>query len=245
MISVLAIVGILYASAIALVQTDIKRLVAFSSISHMNIIALGIFALNATGFDGAILQMFNHGIIISGLFLLVGYIAARSGTRMLTDMGGMGIHRPFLMWIFFVFVLAGLDLPGLNSFAGEFLILAGTFRSNAWFASIAALIVILAAWYMIRFWQNSMNGPVTAAPQAVAAESEQPNRTPYQYPVVRRLLAGDLRLREGLLLVPFVLLILYIGIQPDAFTTRMNSTTQQLTSIVHPSNHTVVVRENR
>lgn len=245
LISVLAIIGMLYAAGIALVQTDIKRLVAFSSISHMNVIALGIFALNATGFDGSVLQMINHGVIIVGLFLLVGYIAARTGTRMLTDMGGIGTHRPFLMWLFFVFVLAGLSLPGLNSFAGEFLIFAGAFRANAWFASIAALTVILAAWYMIRFWQGTMNGPPTASPMATATTEEPPDKTAYQYPVVRRLLAGDIRMREALLLVPLIVLIVYIGIQPDGLTARMNNTTNPLSAIVHPSGQSGALKGNR
>jgi NADH-quinone oxidoreductase subunit M len=215
------------------VQTDIKRLVAYSSISHMNLIALGIFSLNATGFDGSVLQMINHSMIISGLFLAVAYIAARTGTRVLSDMGGLGRRWPFLMWLFFVFVLAGLDLPGLSSFAGEFLILVGVFKENAWFSSIGAVTVILAAWYMIRLFQDAMNGPLTAAPQQVTETAEDPERTAYQYPVVRRLIAGDLLPREVALWVPLVLLIVYIGVQPDGLTARMNPTTNGLAVVVH------------
>lgn len=233
LISVLAIIGLLYAAALALVQTDIKRLVAYSSISHMNLIGLGIFSLNATGIDGSVLQMLNHSMIISGLFLFVAYIAARTGTRTLSNLGGLGARWPFLMWIFFIFILAGLDLPGLSSFAGEFLILAGTFQANAWFASIAALVVILAAWYMIRFFQNSMNGPVIASPESVAVTAEDETRTPYEFPVVRRLVSGDILPKETIILVPLVALILYLGVQPDAATSRMNSTTKPLTAIVH------------
>ncbi|MBV9280759.1 MAG: NADH-quinone oxidoreductase subunit M, partial [Chloroflexi bacterium] len=192
LVSVLCIIGMLYAAGLALVQTDIKRLVAYSSVSHMNLIGLGIFALNPTGIEGSVLQMINHSVIISGLFIAVAYIAARSGTRMLTGMGGLGARWPVLMWLFFIFVLAGLDLPGLSSFAGEFLILAGVFKANAWFSSIAALTVILAAWYMIRFFQDTMNGPLVASPERVAATVEDPERTPYQYPVARRLIGSDL-----------------------------------------------------
>lgn len=233
LISVLAIIGMLYAASLALVQTDTKRIVAYASISHMNLIALGIFALNATGFDGAILQMINHSIIITGLFLAIGFLAARTGTRMLPNLGGLGRRWPIFMWLLFVFVLAGLDLPGLGSFAGEFLILVGAFRSNAWFASIAALTVILSAWYMIRFWQDTMNGPEVVAPEAVAVTVEDEERTPYQYPVMRRLIARDLLPREALLWVPLLALILYIGIQPDPLTARMNSTTTYVQAVVH------------
>lgn len=235
-VSVLAIVGMLYAAGLALVQTDIKGLIAYASISHVNLIALGIFALNSTGLDGSVLQIVNHSVIITGLFLAVSYITARTGTRVLQHMGGLGISRPFLMWLFFVFVLAGLDLPGLSSFAGEFLILAGTFRSNAWFAAVATLTIIMAAWYMIRFFQDSMNGPVTASPQQTATYEEDPLRTPYQYPVMRRLVSGDLLPREAGLLIPLIVLIVYIGIQPDPLTARINPTSDPLTYLVH---HTV------
>lgn len=232
-ISVLAIVGMLYAAGLALVQTDIKRIVAYSSISHMNLIALGIFSLNATGIDGSVLQMINHSVIISGLFIAVAYIAARTGTRVLTNMGGIGVHRPLLMWLFFIFILAGLDLPGLSSFAGEFLILAGVFKANAWFSSIAALTIILSAWYFIRFFQNTMNGPVTASPEQAAVVNENPAKTPYQYPVLRRLIPGDLLRREVALLVPLIALLLYLGVQPDAVTTRVNPASANTADVVH------------
>lgn len=232
-ISILAIIGILYGAVLALVQTDIKRLVAYSSISHMNLIVLGIFALNQTGIDGSVLQMINHSVIISGLFLAVAFIVARTGTRTITEMGGLGERWPWLMWLFFVFVLAGLDLPGLGSFSGEFLILAGVFKANAWFSTIAALTVILAAWYMIRFFQGTMNGPVSASPAQVAMTAEEPKRTPYEFPVLRRLIGTDLVPREALLLVPLIALILYIGIQPDSLTTRINPTSDPVSAIVH------------
>jgi NADH-quinone oxidoreductase subunit M len=234
LISILAIIGMLYAAALALVQTDIKRIVAYASVSHMNLMALGIFAFNPTAIDGVVLQMINHSVIITGLFLAVAFIASRTGTRVLTELGGLGRGRPWLMWLFFVFILAGLDLPGMGSFAGEFLILAGVFRENAWFSTVAALSVILAAWYMIRFFQDSMNGPVTAAPQQVAVVAEDRERTEYQFPVRRHLLPGDLLPRETMLFVPLILLVLYIGVQPDTLTRRMNPTTSPLSTLVKP-----------
>jgi NADH-quinone oxidoreductase subunit M len=232
-VSVLAIIGLLYASGLALVQTDIKRLVAYSSVSHMNLIVLGIFSLNPTGLDGSVLQMVNHSIIISGLFLAVAYIFARTGTRFLNEMGGLGERWPWLMWLFFVFVLAGLDLPGLGSFAGEILIFLGVFAENAWFAVIGAVVVIMAAWYMIRFFQDTMNGPVTVSGDEVAVISEQPNRTAYQYPVLRRLIPGDLLPGEVALFVPLILLIIYIGVQPYTLTHRINPTMQPVAALVN------------
>ncbi len=232
LVSILAIIGMLYAAGLALVQTDIKRIVAYASVSHMNLMALGIFAFNVTAFNGVVLQMINHSVIITGLFLAVAFIASRTGTRTLADLGGLGRHRPWLMWLFFVFILAGLDLPGMGSFAGEFLILIGVFRENAWYSAVAALTVILAAWYMIRFFQDTMNGPVTVAPQSTASTAQDPETTAYQFPVRRRLLPGDLVRREGLLMVPLLLLVLYIGVQPDILMKRMNPTTTPLTALV-------------
>lgn len=231
--AILCIIGMLYAAALALVQTDMKRLVAYSSVSHMNLIGLGIFALNPTALDGSLLQMVNHGVLISALFLGVAYMMARSGTRFLSDMGGFGIHRPWLMWLFFVFILAGLDLPGTSTFAGEFLILAGMFATNAWFAAVATLTVILAAWYMIRGFQATMNGPIVAAPAAVANVVEDPRRTAYQHPVTRKLLPGDIRPHEALLWVPLLAVVLYLGFQPHPVTQRVNPTNTAISNVVH------------
>jgi NADH-quinone oxidoreductase subunit M len=177
--------------------------------------------------------MVNHSLIISGLFLAVAYIFARTGTRYLDQMGGLGERWPWLMWLFFVFVLAGLDLPGLGSFAGEFLILIGVFAENAWFAVIAGLVVVMAAWYMIRFFQDTMNGPVTVSADEVAVIAEQPERTNYQYPVLRRLIPGDLLPGETMLFVPLILLVVYIGIQPHTLTKRINPTTQPVSAIIN------------
>jgi NADH-quinone oxidoreductase subunit M len=238
LLAVLAIIGVLYGAGMALVQTDIKRIVAYSSISHMNLIGLGIFSLNTTGIDGSVLQMVNHSVIISGLFLAVAYIAARTGTRLLSDLGGLGERWPVLMWLFFVFVLAGLDLPGLGSFAGEFLILAGAFKANAWWSAIAALTVILAAWYMIRFFQDTMNGPVTASAEEVAVVAEHEDRTPYQFPVLRRLIPGDMLPGEIALWVPLILLIVYIGVKPVTLTDRMEPTTLSVNARLNVGGHT-------
>jgi NADH:ubiquinone oxidoreductase subunit 4 (subunit M) len=234
LVAILAIIGMLYAALLALVQTDIKRIVAYASISHVNLIALGIFALNPVALNGSVLQIVNHGIIIAGLFLAIGYITSRAGSRSLTDLGGMGVKARSHVAVF-VFVLAGLDLPGLSSFSGEFLILVGTFKANAWFASVAALTVILAAWYMIRLFQDTMNGPIVTAPAMIAEAVEDSSKSAYQYPIMRTLLTGDLHPREYLLFVPLLFLIFYIGLQPDGLTARINPTVNPTSYVVHSS----------
>jgi NADH-quinone oxidoreductase subunit M len=233
LVSILCLIGMIYAAVLALVQTDMKKVVAYSSVSHMNLICLGIFALNPVALNGSVLQMINHSVIITGLFLAVAYIAARTGSRLLTDLGGIGTRRPWLMWLFFVFILAGLDLPGTSSFAGEFLILIGTFASNAWYASLATITVILAAWYAIRLFQASMNGPVIASPAGVAMTVEDDTRSVYQYPVLRALIPGDLKAYEGLLWVPLLAIVLYLGFQPHPVTQRMNPTNTAISAVVH------------
>src|SRR5205807_1565114 len=148
--AILAVIGILYGALLALTQWDAKRLVACSSISHMCLILLGVFALNMQGVQGATLQMVNHGITTAALFAIVGAIAWRWGTSDLRRLGGLGHRALVLAAIFSVVALSALGLPGLNSFAGEFLILLGAFRSAAAYGVFGPLGIIMAAWYMLR-----------------------------------------------------------------------------------------------
>ncbi|MGH2479185.1 MAG: complex I subunit 4 family protein, partial [Ktedonobacteraceae bacterium] len=130
LLSVLAVIGILYCAVLALVQTDMKRLLGYSSISHLGVVMLGMFALNVQGVEGSVLQMVNHGITTAALFLIVGVIETRAGTRDLRDFGGMALRVPVLAAVLLIACLSSLGLPGLNSFAGEFLALIGIFQSN-------------------------------------------------------------------------------------------------------------------
>src|SRR5437660_1278944 len=155
----LAVIAILYCAVLALVQTDLKRLLGYSSISHLGVIMLGIFAFNPQGIEGSVLQMVNHGITIAALFLIVGFIEARTGTRKITDFGGLARRIPILATVMLIAVLSSLGLPGLNSFAGEFLTLLGVFRANAVIGVLGTLVVIPAAWYLIRFFLGVMEGP--------------------------------------------------------------------------------------
>jgi NADH-quinone oxidoreductase subunit M len=202
--SILAVIGILYCAVMALVQTDLKRLLGYSSISHLGVIMLGMFAFNVQGVEGSVLQMVNHGITIAALFLIAGFLEARTGTRRLSDFGGLASRIPWLATAMFVAALSSLGLPGLNSFAGEFLALLGAFRSNVTLGVLGTLVVIPAAWYMLRFFQTLVWNP-RQREGIVASSLRKGNLT-------------DLNFSEFWLLAPLMALIFYIGIQPAALT---------------------------
>src|SRR5881392_2987982 len=155
-IPVLAVAAIIWGALMALVQSDMKMLVAYSSISHMGFIVMGIFAFNQQGQQGAVLQMVNHGIIIAALFLLVGWIQARTGTRDRAVLGDLAPRMPVLTGVFLVVTLASLGLPMLNSFVGEFMTLLGAWQLAPWLAVIGAIGLVLAPVYMLRLFQGAM-----------------------------------------------------------------------------------------
>ena len=198
----LAVIGILYCAVLALTQTDMKRLLGYSSISHLGVVMLGMFAFNVQGAEGSVLQMVNHGITTAALFLIAGFIEQRAGTRRISDFGGMAVRVPVLATVMFIAVLSSLGLPGLNSFAGEFLAFLGAFRSNVVFGTLGTIVVVPAAWYLIRFFQGVMEG--TRNSEAVA--------------VKRKSMFSDINLREFLSISPLLLLIFYIGLQPLPLT---------------------------
>jgi NADH-quinone oxidoreductase subunit M len=206
-IALLAVVGIIYGALMALVQTDIKKLVAYSSVSHLGFVMLGIFAFNSQGLDGAVLQMVNHGLSTGALFLLVGMIYDRCHTRLITDFGGVAKVMPLFAAFLLVVSLSSIGLPGLNGFVGEFLVLLGAFQTLPTFAIIGALGVILAAVYMLWMYQRVMFGEVT-------------------HEANTHLM--DLTLREVVVLVPVVLLIVWIGLYPQPFLTRMAASTRAI-----------------
>jgi len=234
LISILAIIGILYGATLALVQNDIKRVLAFSSISHMNLIILGIFALDQQGIDGSILQMVNHAAIMAGLFFVVAMMYARSGTRRLDEMSGLAKAFPVMAAFALLLFLAAMDLPGLGSFAGEFTILIGVFLSNAWFAAIAATVTIVAAWYMVRWFGGILHGPVGTQVYAGDTDSDdgaEPT-TVYEFPVKGPRIGADLRVIEMALLVPVAAVVIWLGVIPKPFTDRTAPTVTRLTATV-------------
>ena len=199
--AILAVIGIIYGALVAMVQKDVKKLVAYSSVSHLGFVVLGIFALNTIAVQGAIIQMINHGLSTGALFLIVGMIYDRRHTRMISDFGGIAKKMPVFAVLFMIATLASIGLPGLNGFIGEFLILNGAFFStlyaNKAYAVIAALGVILAAAYMLWMYQRVMFGPITNE------ENEK---------------LIDLNGREIGLLIPLVIFMVWIGIRPVDFT---------------------------
>ena len=160
-ICVLSVIAIIYGALVSMVQRDIKSLVAFSSVSHMGFIMLGLFALNMQGMQGAILQMINHGVSTGALFLLVGMIYDRRHTRMIEDFGGIAKPMPVYATFFMIVMLSSIGLPLTNGFVGEFLILLGVFAANHWYATFAASGVILGACYMLWMYQRVIFGKVT------------------------------------------------------------------------------------
>jgi NADH-quinone oxidoreductase subunit M len=203
-ISILAVVGILYCAVLALVQTDLKRLLGYSSISHLGVIMLGMFAFNQQGVEGSVLQMVNHGITIAALFLITGLVEQRTGTRNIHELGGLAVRVPVLATVMFIAALSSLGLPGLNSFTGEFLAFLGAFRSNVTLGVLATAVIVPAAWYMVRFFQGIMQGVLPVRGGAAAG--------------LRKNGLSDMTIGEFVTLLPLLILIFYIGLQPAPLT---------------------------
>ena len=195
----LGVIGIVYGAAVATMQSDLKRLVAYSSVAHMGFIVLGIFALNSQGLQGGIIQMINHGISTGALFILVGWIYDRRHTREIALLGGLQKSAPIMAGVFTLVMLSSIGLPGLNGFVGEFLVLLGAFSSARWWAVIAVTGVILAALYLLWAYQRVFHGP------ADGDNASMP----------------DLRPAELLGIMPLLALIVFLGIYPKPVLERI------------------------
>jgi NADH-quinone oxidoreductase subunit M len=195
-LAILAVIGIVYGALVAMVQPDMKKLVAYSSVSHLGFVVLGIAALNVQGVQGAVYQMLNHGVSTGGLFLIVGMLSDRRHTRLISAYGGIKAVVPRLVAVFFLVTLSSIGLPGLNGFVGEFLILLGAFRWDPRMAAWAATGVILSAVYMLWMFQRVNYGPVTNSENAGMS---------------------DLHPREWIVLVPIVAAIVLMGVVPNVF----------------------------
>ena len=201
LISILALIGIIYGALVSMMQPDLKRLVAFSSVSHLGYVMLGMFALNTQGVQGSIYQMLNHGISTGSLFLIVGMIYERRHTRMISDFGGISKVMPVFAVFFMIVTLSSIGLPGTNGFVGEFLILLGAFQANIVYGVLAAAGVILGAAYMLWMFQRVMFGKIT-----------NPKNEGLK----------DLNAREVITLIPMVALIFVMGIYPKFFFNKMD-----------------------
>jgi len=203
----LAIAGIIYGALVAMVQTDLKKLVAYSSVSHLGFVMLGIFVFNLQGMEGGILQMINHGLSTGALFLMVGMIYERRHTRMIDDFGGLTKRMPIFAVFFMIATLSSIGLPGMNGFVGEFLVLVGTFKANVLYAVLATTGVILSACYMLWMFQRVMFNKLSN-------------------PENQKL--KDLNKREWAILLPIVILIFWIGIYPKPLISRMDVSVNHL-----------------
>jgi NADH-quinone oxidoreductase subunit M len=214
----LSVAGIIYGALVALAQSDMKRLIAYSSVSHLGYCMLGLFALNATSVQGSVLQMVNHGLSTGALFAMIGMIYERYHTRQIADLAGLAARAPWLAFFMVLFTFSSIGVPGLNGFAGEFLILLGSFQRGfvdssplmtAQLTTIAVLAVsgvVLGAWYMLWLVQRLFFGPL-----------KEPHTHTHEK-------ISDLSLREILALAPLAVFVVWIGIRPHDFLSRMQPT---------------------
>jgi NADH-quinone oxidoreductase subunit M len=196
---ILAIIGIVYGALVSLVQKDMKKLVAYSSVSHLGFVMLGMFALNPMGLRGSVLQMINHGISTGALFLLVGVVYERRHTRLISEYGGLAKQMPMYATIFLIAALSSMGLPALNGFIGEFTILLGAANSvhlTMWYTAFAALGIVLGAAYLLWLYQRVFWGP---------------NDNPKNHALL------DINGRELATLLPLVAIMFWIGIAPSIF----------------------------
>ncbi|OGW39430.1 MAG: NADH-quinone oxidoreductase subunit M [Nitrospirae bacterium RBG_13_39_12] len=202
----LSVIAIIYGAVICLAQTDLKRLIAYSSVSHMGFVTLGIFALNSQGVEGGILQMLNHGVITGALFLSVGVVYDRTHTRKIADYGGLASVMPIYAAFFMVFTLAAVGLPATNGFVGEFLILLGGFTKSKLAGVLACTGIIVGAGYMLWLYQRvffmEINSKIVGLP--------------------------DMNIRETLALLPMLILVFWIGVYPNAFLGLIHASAQHL-----------------
>ncbi len=206
-LGILCIIGIIYGALMALIQKDVKSLVAYSSVSHMGLIMLAVFALNVEAMQGAIYQMLNHGLSTGALFLCVGILYERAHTRMIEDYGGVSKQMPVFSAFFLIALLSSVGLPGLNGFIGEVLCLFGVFQANQTWAILGITTIILAAGYLLWMFQRVMQGPIT-------------NEKIHGF--------KDLNLREIMVFVPIVILMFWMGIYPNTFLKKMELSVNHL-----------------
>ncbi len=199
-VMVLAIIGIIYAALVAMVQPDVKKMVAYSSVAHLGFVMLGIFSLNMQGLQGGMLQMVNHGLSTGALFLIVGVLYERRHTRLIADYGGIARVMPVFATIFMIITLSSIGLPGLNGFIGEFLTMLGAFRFSWIYGLVAVIGVVLAAVYMLWMLQRVMFGKI----------NHEENRS-----------LTDVNWRELAYLLPIVVMVVWIGVYPMTFLEKM------------------------
>lgn len=214
MVFALSAIAVIYTSLVALAQTDMKKLIAYSSVAHMGFVTAGIFALNRQGIDGALFQMLSHGIVSAALFLCVGVVYDRLHTREIARYGGLVNNMPRYAFILLIFTMASVGLPGTGGFIGEFLVMVGTFKASTGIAALIATGVILGAAYMLWLYRRMIFGKL---------EKED----------LKALL--DVHPREILYFAPLILIVLWMGIYPSSFTEFFGASVDKLLQGMHPS----------
>ncbi|GAB3198422.1 NADH-quinone oxidoreductase subunit M [Pontibacter aydingkolensis] len=210
LVLILSIIGIVYGSIIAIRQRDLKRLIAYSSIAHVGLIAAGIFTLNEQGLQGGVIQMLSHGINVVGLFFIIDIIFRRTNTREITSLGGITQNAKGLSIFFMILLLGSVALPLTNGFVGEFLLLAGVFQFNYIYGAVAGLTIILGAVYMLRMFQGVMFGTKSEATESFT----------------------DLTLNEKAVLIPLVIMVFWIGLFPNTFLSISEPAVMNLLTII-------------
>ncbi|MCS5599556.1 MAG: NADH-quinone oxidoreductase subunit M [Rhodospirillales bacterium] len=208
----LSVIAIIYTSLVALAQEDMKKLIAYSSVAHMGFVTMGCFAANQQGIEGAIFQMLSHGVVSAALFLVVGIVYDRIHSREISTYGGLVHRMPFYAFIFMVFLLASVGLPGTSGFVGEFLILIGTFQVNTWVALLGATGVIIGAAYMLYLYRRVIFGELTKED-------------------LKKIL--DVSPREIAVFAPLILIVFFMGIYPIPFLDVMHSSVENLLERYH------------
>jgi len=212
LIAGLSIVGIIYGALVALSQSDWKRLVAYSSVSHMGLVMLGMFALTPVGITGSIIQQINHGISTGALFLIVGIVYERRHTREISEYGGLSKTMPVYAAVFLIMTMSSIGLPTLNGFIGEILILQGIFVVSKWWAAVAATGIVLGAAYMLWLYQRTMFGTIDNPKNEGLA---------------------DLNVRELATFVPLIILAVWIGLYPSPFLRRLETSVERVMTRVN------------
>jgi NADH-quinone oxidoreductase subunit M len=216
MVNILSLVAIVYTSLVALAQTDMKKLIAYSSVAHMGFVTLGIFSLNQQGLDGAMLVMLSHTFVAAALFLCVGVVYDRLHTRDIARYGGMATNMPKYAFVFMVFMLASVGLPGTSGFVGEFLSMQGAYLANSWYAFVAATGTILGAAYMLWLYRRLFYGVL---------DKDDVRTMP------------DLNMREIAMFAPLLVLVMWIGIYPTTFRAVFAPTVEKLLVDFHSEAH--------
>ena len=209
LIFVLSMVAVVYTSLVALVQSDMKKLIAYSSVAHMAIVTIGLFALNRQGLEGAVIVMLSHGLVSGALFLCVGVVYDRLHTREIASYGGLSATMPKFAVFFLLFTMASIGLPGTSGFVGEFLSLMGSYQVSSWVALVCTTGIILGAAYMLYLYRRVSFG---------SAPTEEVRAMP------------DLFARELWLLAPIAAVVLWMGIYPESFLRPIRSDVGRLVS---------------